>query len=910
MHFSRLIRFGCVSGLAASPILAQNLSVSVEPGNTELHESAGNAGAPMSVREQLVARIATLRTEGKLTAKQAEHLRSDVEYQISQAEKSRDSLRIVSAAGQLETRIDATAGAAQALQVQAQGEAATRRGLDAVRQFEAKVAIARSRREAQLTAEALLAEGARRERQAQRMQEFTAIQSARLDVLSQKTTSPAAVEVTSKADSLSQIAVIPAKPVEALHAEPSGPEKISPAVVVETAAVKETSEVPAERSHVAGSAPTPGQIEKLQAAALEVLHAQQAGTTKPSATLVAENTLASPSSPPVTAQPPVMAIAPSVEQVEKLQAAALEVLHAQQAETRKASATLVAQNAAVNPSSQTAATQPPAAASAPSAEQIEKLQAAALEALHSQPAPVAAPPAKKPVEKKSNKVRTTPETTLASKFAKPAEAPADAHERAAQELREKMQKPVTAANLNDAQIAKGQERAIEVLHESTPAVVPTVAKVETEKELQQRAREIVRQQKAEAEQARIAAKNADASVPSKTSSDSTTTAQVDPAVLERARAILREHQASEKTNSSVSAPPAQPATQSQTALPKLDPNIKTPVAQSPAPVAVAADAQPFRTSLPPASDEALERARAELRQKQSATAASTPVPATAVLSSSVPAEAPGSGLNEKTRRLLIRQNKELEKSAGKTATPAPASDSGQIDPYARAREVLRNQPNSTKDAPVSPSIATPSTSAPASPAIVVVTPPAAQLSAPVQAAPAALPSTVITTPQPPSSPDRSDAVLERAREILRQQKASNQTVTGNAAPPAVAPAPAAPTASQPTPPLRTEAPAEVDTAVVHARALEALHAQENAEKKSIPPVATKPVPPAEKPVPVVKAPAVAKPAPAVESTPIVQAAPAAKTKKEKLADLLELYKADKITPGQYQEERAKIIAEP
>ncbi|MDB6038905.1 MAG: hypothetical protein JWM99_2746, partial [Verrucomicrobiales bacterium] len=60
----------------------------------------------------------------------------------------------------------------------------------------------------------------------------------------------------------------------------------------------------------------------------------------------------------------------------------------------------------------------------------------------------------------------------------------------------------------------------------------------------------------------------------------------------------------------------------------------------------------------------------------------------------------------------------------------------------------------------------------------------------------------------------------------------------------------------------------------------------------------------------VKAPAVAKPAPAVESTPIVQAAPAAKTKKEKLADLLELYKADKITPGQYQEERAKIIAEP
>lgn len=41
------------------------------------------------------------------------------------------------------------------------------------------------------------------------------------------------------------------------------------------------------------------------------------------------------------------------------------------------------------------------------------------------------------------------------------------------------------------------------------------------------------------------------------------------------------------------------------------------------------------------------------------------------------------------------------------------------------------------------------------------------------------------------------------------------------------------------------------------------------------------------------------------------AQPAApKTKRQKLAELLERYKADKITPIQYHEERAKIVAEP
>jgi hypothetical protein len=270
-----------------------------------------------------------------------------------------------------------------------------------------------------------------------------------------------------------------------------------------------------------------------------------------------------------------------------------------------------------------------------------------------------------------------------------------------------------------------------------------------------------------------------------------------------------------------------------------------------------------------------------------------PTPTTTQLGSSVPAASPGSGLNEKTRQLLIRQNKELEKSAGKTATPAPATDSGKIDPYARAREVLRNQPNSTKDAPVSPAVAVPSPSAPASPAI--VTPPPSV--AVPQPAPATVPAAAVPSTQPSSEPNRNDAVLERAREILRQQKASSQTAVGTSVPATVTPAPAA----------RTSAPAAVDTAVVHARALEALHAQEAAEKKTTPVAIAKPTVSSEKPTPVVKPTTPAQP---VQNAPVVQAAPSVKTKKEKLADLLELYKADKITPSQYQEQRAKIIAEP
>jgi hypothetical protein len=40
------------------------------------------------------------------------------------------------------------------------------------------------------------------------------------------------------------------------------------------------------------------------------------------------------------------------------------------------------------------------------------------------------------------------------------------------------------------------------------------------------------------------------------------------------------------------------------------------------------------------------------------------------------------------------------------------------------------------------------------------------------------------------------------------------------------------------------------------------------------------------------------------------AAPAAGSKEARLQELLDQYRADQITPAQYQEQRAKIITEP
>ena len=46
------------------------------------------------------------------------------------------------------------------------------------------------------------------------------------------------------------------------------------------------------------------------------------------------------------------------------------------------------------------------------------------------------------------------------------------------------------------------------------------------------------------------------------------------------------------------------------------------------------------------------------------------------------------------------------------------------------------------------------------------------------------------------------------------------------------------------------------------------------------------------------------------ATPMAAPAPPPAFVEQRLADLLQLYKSDKITPADYHEQRAKILAEP
>ncbi|MCL5095927.1 MAG: hypothetical protein M1608_00025 [Candidatus Omnitrophica bacterium] len=84
---------------------------------------------------------------------------------------------------------------------------------------------------------------------------------------------------------------------------------------------------------------------------------------------------------------------------------------------------------------------------------------------------------------------------------------------------------------------------------------------------------------------------------------------------------------------------------------------------------------------------------------------------------------------------------------------------------------------------------------------------------------------------------------------------------------------------------------------------------------SHPPAKAGPARPEKMAQPAPSTPKTGKPAPSVAQPS--SAAPAAKgaltaaqSKEKRLADLLELYKADKITPHEYHQQRAKILAEP
>jgi len=154
----------------------------------------------------------------------------------------------------------------------------------------------------------------------------------------------------------------------------------------------------------------------------------------------------------------------------------------------------------------------------------------------------------------------------------------------------------------------------------------------------------------------------------------------------------------------------------------------------------------------------------------------------------------------------------------------------------------------------------------------------------------ATPAPVLTAP-PPVDPE----AIAKAREALRQKMAEMDAQS----PPATAvPAQPAP-AFQPVPAVVPPAPADPEAIAKAREAMEKkmkeLIAQESAEPPAVPPTVPKP--------------AKVKGAPAFP--PLAGPPPAVSADKEqRLQELLRKYRADQITPEQYHEQRAKILAEP
>jgi len=178
----------------------------------------------------------------------------------------------------------------------------------------------------------------------------------------------------------------------------------------------------------------------------------------------------------------------------------------------------------------------------------------------------------------------------------------------------------------------------------------------------------------------------------------------------------------------------------------------------------------------------------------------------------------------------------------------------------------------------------------------------------------------------PASPEVQAKALELLRQTLSEQKqepapamhapaATSPAVPMQSSAPQPAPAVAPPTAA----PIQPASPQLQDQAIARLRAT--LEQERSAQR---PPMAgTQPRPPMPatnhlQPEPKSGAAGVhnalsGRPASRPEAvvTPAAPDEPSGpKTKQQKLMELLEMYKADKLTPAEYQAQRAKILAEP
>lgn len=172
---------------------------------------------------------------------------------------------------------------------------------------------------------------------------------------------------------------------------------------------------------------------------------------------------------------------------------------------------------------------------------------------------------------------------------------------------------------------------------------------------------------------------------------------------------------------------------------------------------------------------------------------------------------------------------------------------------------------------------------------------------PRAAMPAAMGGEKMSPAEAPAAQPADPASYQKALDAVRASIAnSRQTVKTTAATaPATAPSAPAPMASPET----------------NTKALNAVRAALSAQRQAAMPVSTPSraeaprastsAPVKEEVAPVVASPAAPPAAPAVTSQPV-----GPKSKQHRLMELLQLYKTDQITPLEYHEQRAKIVAEP
>jgi hypothetical protein len=328
----------------------------------------------------------------------------------------------------------------------------------------------------------------------------------------------------------------------------------------------------------------------------------------------------------------------------------------------------------------------------------------------------------------------------------------------------------------------------------------------------------------------------------------------------------------------------------------------------------------------PYSKRSEERARQILREHAAGqppsapTPASTPTPATpapTVAVTPAPATVPNDADVQERQRLALEV---LRQQTAPTATQAPqAAPVGQspaID--AQSAEILRRQDEEiarqlhTPPKPVQKPTPPPSAVIPSSTVTATPTPTATTVTPTATMTPSVTPAA--TPSNGPGSEAYTRQLEARAQELLHNNQAPTSTVTAAPTPtistPTVTPAPAptvrndqyatpsvnpapspqispaTPTIQPATPTVQSSpaGPSDADIAAIHAKALDVLRATETSQPANVAPQNSP-----------------------VATTPQISTA---RTRKEKLSELNALYKADKVTPAEYHDRRAKILSEP